>query len=107
MTASARAVWAPLAWVGGAWQKRVLLDIDARGRWSSIEAGIDEAPDGASVVSGPALPGVVNAHSHAFQRACRRDVIVGFTSKTRPCALMRAPASAPIRELRAGWSASR
>lgn len=69
MTASARAVWAPLAWVGGAWQKRVLLDIDARGRWSSIEAGIDEAPDGASVVSGPALPGVVNAHSHAFQRA--------------------------------------
>ena len=67
--ASVRAVWAPLAWVDGAWQKRVLLNIDAHGRWSSIESGIDEAPDGASAVSGPALPGIVNAHSHAFQRA--------------------------------------
>jgi formimidoylglutamate deiminase len=69
VTASERAVWAPLAWVDGAWQKRVLLNIDAQGRWSTIEAGVDEAPDGASVVSGPALPGIVNAHSHAFQRA--------------------------------------
>ena len=69
MTTVPRAVWAPLAWTGGAWQARVLLRIDADGCWSSIEANVDEAPDGAFAVAGPALPGIVNAHSHAFQRA--------------------------------------
>ena len=36
------------------------------------------------------------------KRACRRDVIVGFTSKTRPWGLMRGAAPAPVRGLRAG-----
>ena len=69
MTTDVRGVWAPLAWVGDSWQKRVLLRVDAQGRWSSVEANVDEAPGGATVVSAPVLPGIVNAHSHAFQRA--------------------------------------
>lgn len=68
MTRSTR-VWAPLAWVGGAWRRQVLLSIGTDGCWDSIESGVDEAPEETVVVAGPALPGLVNAHSHAFQRA--------------------------------------
>ena len=53
----------------GAWRERVLFSIDGRGRWASIVAGVNDAPAGATVLAGPALPGLVNAHSHAFQRA--------------------------------------
>ena len=58
------------AWVQGAWAKDVLLDVDASGHWSGItcDAGQDAVRD-AVRLAGPVLPGVVNAHSHAFQRA--------------------------------------
>lgn len=64
-----RRVWAPLAWIDGTWRRRVLFTIAAGGCWGTIEAEVDEAPEGADVVAGPVLPGIVNAHSHAFQRA--------------------------------------
>lgn len=60
--------WAPRAWVGGAWADSVLMTADAQGHWSAIETGVP-APAGAEVLAGPALPALVNAHSHAFQRA--------------------------------------
>ncbi len=62
--------FASQAWVQGAWAKDVLLEVDASGHWSRIV--IDAAPDivrDAQRLDGPVLPGVVNAHSHAFQRA--------------------------------------
>ena len=63
------ALWAPLAWLpGGGWQHDVLLRIGADGCWSEIRAGV-AAPAGATRLAGPALPGMVDAHSHAFQRA--------------------------------------
>ena len=62
-----RRLWAPLAWVNEAWQARVQLEIDAQGRWSKITAGV-EASGADHVLAGPVLPGLVNAHSHAFQR---------------------------------------
>jgi formimidoylglutamate deiminase len=62
-------LWAPLAWVERAWRERVLFSIDDRGHWSSIVPGVSSAPSGATKLAGPALPGLVNAHSHAFQRA--------------------------------------
>ncbi len=65
---SATRFWAPRAWVGGAWAESVLLTVNAQGRWSAIEPGVP-APAGAEVLTGPALPALVNAHSHAFQRA--------------------------------------
>ena len=62
-------LWAPRAWVGGGWQDHVLLKIGQGGCWSSVTAGVTTPPPGAQVLAGPALPGLVDAHSHAFQRA--------------------------------------
>jgi formimidoylglutamate deiminase len=72
------ALWAPLAWVHGRWQRDVSMDIAADGTWSQIRCG-ESARIGATVLGGPVLPGLVNGHSHAFQRAFaglaeRRDV---------------------------------
>lgn len=61
--------WAPQAWVNGRWEHDVCLEVDARGHWAAITPGIARAPAHATVLPGPVLPGLVNAHSHAFQRA--------------------------------------
>ena len=63
-----RTLWAPRAWVGGAWQERVRIAVDDNGCFESIEANVDRPYD-ALALQGPALPGLVDAHSHAFQRA--------------------------------------
>ena len=65
---SLQRLWAPGAWVGGRWQASVLLAVAADGRWSAVQPDTPR-PDGATVLSGPVLPGLVNAHGHAFQRA--------------------------------------
>ncbi|MDT7515041.1 formimidoylglutamate deiminase [Rhodoferax mekongensis] len=61
--------WAPQAWVDGRWERDVCLGVDARGHWAAITPGITPPPAHATVLQGPVLPGLVNAHSHAFQRA--------------------------------------
>ena len=73
---SNKAVWARMAWLGtGAsqtWARKVLLEIDSAGFWSKITTDIarEHAQQrGATFTNGPLLPGIVNAHSHAFQRA--------------------------------------
>jgi formimidoylglutamate deiminase len=60
--------WAPRAWVGGCWRERVLLTVGDDGRWAEVVPDTP-APEGAEVLDGPVLPGLVDAHSHAFQRA--------------------------------------
>jgi formimidoylglutamate deiminase len=62
-------LWAPLAWLPGGWRENVLLRAGADGRWAEVAAGGAVAPADARVLAGPVLPGVVDAHSHAFQRA--------------------------------------
>lgn len=59
---------APLAWLDGRWQPDVLLRVGADGHWLDVRAGLP-APEGARRLDGPVLPSLVNAHSHAFQRA--------------------------------------
>jgi formimidoylglutamate deiminase len=59
-------LWAPRAWVGGAWQEEVSLLVDD-GHWSRVQAGTAPGPQ-AQLLEGPVLPGMVDAHSHAFQR---------------------------------------
>lgn len=59
---------AALAWVDGRWQRDVLLTVDATGHWSDIVVN-QPAPDDAEKLAGPLIPSLVNAHSHAFQRA--------------------------------------
>jgi formimidoylglutamate deiminase len=66
---SEQLLWAPLAWVKGRWEHGVCLEVNARGHWGTITSGMPQAPAHATVLPGPVLPGLVNAHSHAFQRA--------------------------------------
>ncbi len=63
-----RPLWADWAWVEGRWQASVLLEIDALGAWSGVSAGVAQ-PAAARRLTGAVLPGLVNGHSHAFQRA--------------------------------------
>src|SRR5262252_9829165 len=62
-------LWTPRAWLKTKWRDNVALRIDARGRWSEITPDIPSPPPGAELLQGPLLPGLVNAHSHSFQRA--------------------------------------
>jgi formimidoylglutamate deiminase len=61
-------LWAPRAWVRGRWAEAVLLEAGRDGRWARVETGVAASPE-ATVLAGAALPGLVDAHSHAFQRA--------------------------------------
>ena len=60
--------WAPRAWVDGRWAGRVLLRVGDDGRWAEIATDVPPPPH-AETLPGPVLPGLVDAHSHAFQRA--------------------------------------
>ncbi len=68
LAASPRLLWAPHAWVGGRWRNAVLLRIDASGHWCEISPE-SACPPEAAPLPAPVLPGLINAHSHAFQRA--------------------------------------
>ena len=67
---TAALLWAPRAWLAGALARRRAA---ARRRRRPLGRGRSPAsptpPAGASVLAGPVLPGLVDAHSHAFQRA--------------------------------------
>jgi len=63
-------LWAAQAWLPGrGWTDGVRFDIGTDGHFSAVTPGIGEPPGGAGVLPGPVLPGLVDAHSHAFQRA--------------------------------------
>jgi formiminoglutamate deiminase len=63
-------LWAPYAWLGGEEPVAdVLLSIE-NDRIASVTSGVT-ASDDAERLSGLLLPGLANAHSHAFQRALR------------------------------------
>ena len=61
-------LWAEQAWVDGRWRESVLLEAGEDGCWAAVLPGT-LPPPAAARLSGPALPGLVDAHSHAFQRA--------------------------------------
>jgi formimidoylglutamate deiminase len=65
---SGKLFWAPRAWIDGRWVDAVLLRAGDDGHWAEIRPGTT-APPLAEVLAGPVLPGLVDAHSHAFQRA--------------------------------------
>jgi formimidoylglutamate deiminase len=66
---TAQVLWAPQAWLPDGWRENVLLRVGPDGRWAEVCADLARAPEGATVLDSPVLPGLVNAHSHAFQRA--------------------------------------
>ncbi|MES2945803.1 MAG: formimidoylglutamate deiminase [Pseudomonadota bacterium] len=77
MKIEAKSYLAEQAWINGGWAKNVVLTVSGDGIWQGVQPNAtDEEQAGASRLGGPVLPGVVNAHSHAFQRA-----IVGLTER--------------------------
>jgi formiminoglutamate deiminase len=63
--------WCELAWLGGLEpEPGVVLDV-AGETISSVQTGITAPPPGAERLRGMVIPGLANAHSHAFQRALR------------------------------------
>jgi formiminoglutamate deiminase len=69
--------WCEYAWLGGEPAKAgVVIDVEGE-RIVSVRVGVAEAPRGAVILPGYTLPGLANAHSHAFQRAFRGKTEVG------------------------------
>lgn len=68
-----RLLWAPAARLASGWRFDVLLEINPQGRWEAIQTGLPPPAD-AQRLKGALVPGLVDAHSHAFQR--------GFTGLT-------------------------
>jgi formiminoglutamate deiminase len=69
--------WCEYAWLGGeAATAGVVIGVEGE-RIVTVRVGCAEAPAGATVLPGYTLPGLANAHSHAFQRAFRGKTEVG------------------------------
>ena len=72
--------FAAQAWLDGGWARDVLLSVGPDGCWAGVQPGASaDQAHGAQCLAGPVLPGLVNAHSHAFQRA-----IAGLTERAGP-----------------------
>lgn len=82
MTQEVKRFFAARAWIQGTWQRDVVLTVAADGCWLNVLPNASaEQQRGAMRLGGPVLPGVVNAHSHAFQRA-----MAGLTERRRAAA---------------------
>ena len=71
---------APLAYLPTGWAPDVAFGVDAGGTFTSVTPNAPAAAiRGATRIDGVILPGMPNAHSHAFQRA-----MVGLTHRAGP-----------------------
>ncbi|MGH3324738.1 MAG: formimidoylglutamate deiminase, partial [Streptomyces sp.] len=77
VTSPERVFWCECAWLNGTVEQGVVIETGADGRIAGVRTDIEAPPRGAEVLSGLTLPGLANAHSHAFHRALRGTVQVG------------------------------
>jgi formiminoglutamate deiminase len=63
--------WCELAWLGGEEPRAGVVIEENDGLIGSVTAGVSAPPPGAERLDGLVIPGLANAHSHAFQRALR------------------------------------
>ncbi|MGA4960218.1 formimidoylglutamate deiminase [Streptomyces lavendulocolor] len=68
--------WCEHAWLGTHVEPGVTLEV-TDGRLTAVRTGTDTPQPGAVTLRGLTLPGLANAHSHAFHRALRGTVQVG------------------------------
>ncbi|WP_405808008.1 formimidoylglutamate deiminase [Streptomyces sp. NBC_00210] len=68
--------WAEHVWLDTNVEPGVALEV-ADGRITAVRKGVEAPPQGAQVLRGLTIPGLANAHSHAFHRALRGTVQVG------------------------------
>ncbi|MDE0749923.1 MAG: formimidoylglutamate deiminase [Acidimicrobiales bacterium] len=94
--------WCEMAWLGGDTATAgVVLEV-ADGQISSVATGVETPPAGSTRLDGLTLPGLANAHSHAFHRALRgrtqagsgsfwtwRDQMYGVAQRLDPDAYFR------------------
>ncbi len=59
------------AWLGGGEAERDVLVVVDGERITAVEPGVSPPPEGAIRLPGLTIPGLANAHSHAFHRALR------------------------------------
>ena len=71
-----RTYWLEHAWLGTHVEPSVAMDV-TDGRITAVRTGTETPPPGAEILRGLTLPGLANAHSHAFHRALRGTVQVG------------------------------
>ncbi|SFC12979.1 formimidoylglutamate deiminase [Streptomyces aidingensis] len=71
MNLAPQTYWADQVWTGGAVRAGVVIATDRAGRISSVRSGVPDPPVGAVSLRGLTIPGLANAHSHAFHRALR------------------------------------
>ncbi|MDJ0380638.1 formimidoylglutamate deiminase [Streptomyces sp. G-G2] len=76
LTAQQTTYWLEHAWLGTHVEPGVALDV-RDGRIAALRTEVPAPPPGAEVLRGLTLPGLANAHSHAFHRALRGTVQVG------------------------------
>jgi formiminoglutamate deiminase len=82
--------WCEYAWLGGEEATPgVLVGVEGE-RIVTVRVGVAEAPQGAVALPGYTLPGLANAHSHAFQRAFRGKTEIGSGTFWTYFALARA-----------------
>ncbi len=65
------AFWCELAWLGGPRPEPAVLIEVAGERIERVSGGVSSPPPDAERLPGLIIPGLANAHSHAFQRALR------------------------------------
>ncbi len=68
--------WLEHAWLGTNVEPGVVVET-GDGRITAVRTGVEVPPPGAETLRGLTLPGLANAHSHAFHRALRGTVQVG------------------------------
>jgi formiminoglutamate deiminase len=72
--------WCELAWLGGERaEPGVVVEVED-GRIAAVRTGVASPPGDAERLAGLTLPGLANAHSHAFHRALRGRTQAGARS---------------------------
>ncbi|NUP81346.1 MAG: formimidoylglutamate deiminase [Nonomuraea sp.] len=71
-----RTYWLEHAWLDTYVEPGVAVEV-ADGRIAAVRTDVPNPPPGAEILRGLTLPGLANAHSHAFHRALRSTVQVG------------------------------
>lgn len=105
-------------WLDGRWADRVRIEVDARGRMQRVAT--DAPRTDAEMLGRWALPGMPNAHSHAFQRAMAglaerrgragenfwswREVMYAFAERIGPDELQAIAAQVYVEMLKAGYT---
>lgn len=107
------------AWLPDGWHRNVVISVDPAG--DIVDVSSDDVVTTARMVNGTAIPGMPNAHSHAFQRALAglaerhgsstdtfwswRDIMYRLAGRMTPESLNAIAAQVYVDMLKAGYTA--